>query len=117
MNKLYRSTSILVFLFLLVACSPSESAIQTAMTQSLRTLTQSIYTNEACKDRNFADLAYDIRKTNYIVSPYIGTISGINVLMPENVRFRFTLTLNYQDGKWIQVHAEMFHPNESPNTL
>jgi hypothetical protein len=82
-------------------------------TQSLRAKAISMPNQEACNGLSFSDLAYDVRKSDSIVSPYIGTISGTYVDNSQGVQetINFTITLAYQDGKWVPKSADFTSPD------
>jgi hypothetical protein len=55
-------------------------------------------------DPYWADMAYDVQKTESLVSPYVGIITG-HYQQRDNGRLeydaKFKVTMAYQDGKWV----------------
>jgi len=102
-----------VVLFVIVACIVGLINFNAGddLSQSLRAKALSLPNHEACNDLSFSDLAYDVRKTDSIVSPYIGIISGIFVdSRGAKLTVNFTITLAYQDGKWVPKNADITSP-------
>ncbi len=75
-----------------------------ALTASLRAKALIMPNHANCTRFSFSNLSYDVRRTDSLVSPYMGIISGS--FDDKGLKFDSTITLAYQNNKWIPTNAD-----------
>jgi hypothetical protein len=108
---------ILLFAILLLAgCSkPQNTRVKVDPVESLKRIVENAGGADDLRGRTvWRNVQYDVRKTDSLVSPYLGTIKAdVYEYSKKEIEdnkyydvFKFDITLAYQDDKWVLKEIE-----------